>query len=252
MAAITTSRPNACSQAANMRSGPSPRTAWLRDDAWAVYSRECRARKLLGSLANTKNARALVQLLAENEEGLWSFTSQDIALEIARKILTLPGVTPNSTITDLMAGIGGNVIQFAQEFRHVNAIEIDPKRAKILRNNVDVFGFANVNVYSGGFQDHIGQLTQDIVYFDPPWGLNYKLHSRLRIMINGPNDSQSSLEQAVCDMRDRALYAVVKIPVNYDMDYFAQNTASVCCVVSSKNFTRPNSMRIIILRYIKC
>ena len=85
------------------------------------------------------------------------------------------------TITDATAGVGGNSISFAHEFKHVHAIEIDNTRSKFLASNLEVYQFTNVNVYNDDCQNIIYSLYHDVIFFDPPWGgKNYKKFTNLK------------------------------------------------------------------------
>lgn len=76
------------------------------------------------------------------------------------------------TITDACANVGGNTIQFASIFDKVNAIEFLPLEYNRLRNNVQVYKFNNVKVFTGDGINNIitNKVEQDIIFFDPPWG----------------------------------------------------------------------------------
>lgn len=75
------------------------------------------------------------------------------------------------SVTDGTACIGGNVISFARRFARVNAVELSPQRARMLRHNVDVVGVGpRVTVMCGSYLDVFPLLAQDVVFFDPPWG----------------------------------------------------------------------------------
>lgn len=123
-------------------------------------------------------------------------------------------------ITEMTAGVGGNVLSFAKYFKYVNAIELDPLRYKYLENNVKLYGFDNVNCYNGDSVKILlekDDINQDIVFFDPPWGgSDYKLHSNLRL-----NFGEFSIE-TVCKIlfkSPRNKMVVMKLPNNYDYDF---------------------------------
>lgn len=123
-------------------------------------------------------------------------------------------------ITDMTSGVGGNVLNFARYFKYVNAIEIDRKRYIFLNNNVQVYGFDNVNCYYGDSVQLLiekDDLVQDIVFMDPPWGgRDYKLHHNLRLKL-----SNHPIEH-ICNllfMKERNKMVVLKLPNNYDFDF---------------------------------
>ena len=72
-------------------------------------------------------------------------------------------------------------MSFGKYFQYLTAVELDPKRAKMLEHNLDLckrhatFGFvANKRVFCGDYtklmRTQIGR--SDIIFFDPPWGGN--------------------------------------------------------------------------------
>lgn len=123
-------------------------------------------------------------------------------------------------ITEMTAGVGGNVLNFAKYFKYVNAIEIDTVRYNYLRKNIELYEYNNVNCYN---EDSVSLLIekddigQDIIFFDPPWGgKDYKLHVNLRLKFG-----QFSIEN-VCKIlfqRSDNKMIVMKLPNNYDFDF---------------------------------
>lgn len=184
-----------------------------------------------------------------DDEGLWSMTHHKISEELAQKLLSLSGMKSSSIITDTMSSIGGNTIPFAKVFQHVNAIELDSCRTKMLKHNIGLFGLTNITIYRDYYQNVISDLQQDCVYFDPPWGIDYKKYDKLTLDIGAPGGRMVPIEDAICALEDSAKYAMVKLPLNYDMEYFKNNIAGVCSIVAQKEYPRPNSMKAVIVRY---
>ncbi|AYV85729.1 MAG: putative RNA methylase [Satyrvirus sp.] len=123
-------------------------------------------------------------------------------------------------ITDMTAGVGGNVINFAKYFKYINAIEIDQIRCNYLNKNIRLYGYDNVNCYNQDSLDLLinnDDIIQDIIFFDPPWGgKDYKLFNNLRLMFG-----KYSVED-VCHLlfkRERNKMIVLKLPNNYDFGY---------------------------------
>jgi 16S rRNA G966 N2-methylase RsmD len=123
-------------------------------------------------------------------------------------------------ITEMTAGVGGNVLNFAKYFKYVNAIEIDTTRYNYLHRNVKLYDHENVNCYNA---DSIKMLiegddiVQDIVFFDPPWGgKDYKLFTNLKL-----NFGQYTIEEVCCRLlaREQTKMIVMKLPNNYDFDH---------------------------------
>jgi len=123
-------------------------------------------------------------------------------------------------ITEMTAGVGGNVLNFAKYFKYVNAIEIDTTRYNYLNKNIKLYGYNNVNCYNDNSMNLLinqDDIFQDIVFFDPPWGgKDYKLFSNLRLQFG-----HFSIEN-VCRIlfqRKSNKMIIMKLPNNYDFDY---------------------------------
>lgn len=123
-------------------------------------------------------------------------------------------------ITEMTAGVGGNVFNFAKYFKYVNAIEINPERFEYLEKNIKLYELDNINCYNDDSLNLLvdqDDINQDIIFFDPPWGgVNYKLSDKLRL-----NFGEYSVEN-VCKIlfkRPRNKMIVMKLPNNYDFDF---------------------------------
>lgn len=123
-------------------------------------------------------------------------------------------------VTEMTAGVGGNVINFSKYFKYVNAIEIDFLRYNYLNKNIKLYGYDNVNCYNQDSLEMLiekDDLVQDIIFFDPPWGgKDYKLHLNLRITFG-----QYSIEDVCRRLFQRACnkMIVLKLPNNYDFQF---------------------------------
>jgi len=126
-------------------------------------------------------------------------------------------------ITEMTAGVGGNVLNFAKYFKYVNAIEIDPIRYNYLDKNIILYDFENVNCYnedSINFLIDKNDIVQDILFFDPPWGgKDYKLFSNLKLTF-GPYSIEN-----VCKLLFQKKYnkmIIMKLPNNYDFNFMIE------------------------------
>ena len=155
-----------------------------------------------------------------DQEALYSVTDSSSADSMTSIISRLPGVSPSSTITDLTACVGGNVISFARVFRAVNAVEIDAVRFDLLRHNVhEILGEGrNIVFRHGDAIEQVALLRQDIIFMDPPWGgTDYmKCSGSLKMYLSGRNIGE------LCEnlFRNHARYIAVKVPVNFDVEDF--------------------------------
>jgi 16S rRNA G966 N2-methylase RsmD len=126
----------------------------------------------------------------------------------------------NMTLTDATAGIGGNTISFAQTFGKVNAIEINNIQYKALVNNLKEYKFNNVDSFFSNCLTIVPNLTQDVIFIDPPWGgKKYKQEKYLKLKINNINlsDIINHWKKSCKNLK----MVVIKIPKNFDMSSFS-------------------------------
>lgn len=186
-----------------------------------------------------------------DDEATWSFTHLRIGYDLARFLSRLPGISPKSTITDATASVGGNVIAFSKYFDHINAIELNPDRKTMLDFNCRLLGIdKKVTTYQGYAQDYIYTLKQDIIFFDPPWGTDYKKKANMRIVIGSPTGSQT-FESLIKSTAGHTKYCMVKLPNNYDIDHLKKEVASVYELIHIEWHGRPNSMAIVVFGPLK-
>jgi hypothetical protein len=199
-----------------------------------------------------------------DDEGCYSFTHLDIGKKIIIALITLPEIAQltlydqhsktiiiDATITDITAGIGGNVIAYAKYFTDVNAIELNSDRKKMLDANLRLLHFTKdnddadpentVHTFCGRGQDIMRDLASHVISFDPPWGgPEYKSRDSITLQMDG-----SPIEEIINDALSVAFYVVVKLPTNYNMKFFTDNCHGV--IVKELEFGKPNSCKILIL-----
>jgi predicted RNA methylase len=185
-----------------------------------------------------------------DDEGLWSLTHHRVSAAICAELLALPDITSGSIITDAMAGAGGDSIAFARHFALVNAVEVNRERAEMLSYNRGLFAVTNMKIYRGYYQRVANQLRQDVIYFDPPWGVDYKNNpvGTLRLHVHGVNGLER-IEDTIMSMHGRAKYCVVKLPYNYDIAYLLDAIAEVGRVIVGRTFDYPGTCDIHIIRF---
>lgn len=222
--------------------------------------RQIKEKRLAMSLSLQKNNRIYKLLHSASEqikkkfkfddEGLYSFTNLSIGDEFAAKLLSLPKINRNSIIIDLFGGLGGSVISLAKQFTTVHTTECDNERFSMLRYNISLFKLTNVVMYNGCYEKYIKNLFCDIVFIDPPWGVNYKQFQSLRLYIT-TSSGRKSLENACIDIirTCKPKYLALKLPLNYDVKYFigAVEEDFNLKIVGSLEYSKPNSMRIILI-----
>ncbi len=159
-----------------------------------------------------------------DRESLNYISTRNVADEITKIIkffLLERNIDPkNMIITDMTAGVGGDTISFARNFKSVNAVEINKTRSEYLQNNINVFNLTNVRIYNDDCIKIISNIDDhNIIYIDPPWGgKHYKFFNNLRLTV-----SNLSLE-TIClmllnknVMKKIPQFIVLKLPKNYDI-----------------------------------
>ncbi|CAK9816789.1 Trimethylguanosine synthase [Anthophora plagiata] len=99
-----------------------------------------------------------------DRESWFSVTPEKIAEHIAERCKC-------DTIIDAFCGAGGNAIQFAFTCEKVLAIDIDPVKIQLARNNARIYGVDDrIEFILGDFLKLAPKLIADVVFLSPPWG----------------------------------------------------------------------------------
>ncbi|KZC14704.1 Trimethylguanosine synthase [Dufourea novaeangliae] len=99
-----------------------------------------------------------------DRESWFSVTPEKIAQHIAERCRC-------DTIIDAFCGAGGNAIQFAFTCEKVFAIDIDPVKIELARNNARIYGVDDrIEFIVGDFLQLAPKLFADVVFLSPPWG----------------------------------------------------------------------------------
>ncbi|XP_051015694.1 trimethylguanosine synthase [Acomys russatus] len=103
-----------------------------------------------------------------DKEGWFSVTPEKIAEHIAGRVSQS---FKCDIVVDAFCGVGGNTIQFALTGKRVIAIDIDPVKIDLARNNAEVYGIADkIEFICGDFLLLAPCLKADVVFLSPPWG----------------------------------------------------------------------------------
>ncbi|XP_037658739.1 trimethylguanosine synthase [Choloepus didactylus] len=103
-----------------------------------------------------------------DREGWFSVTPEKIAEHIAGRVSQS---FKCDIVVDAFCGVGGNTIQFALTGKRVIAIDIDPVKIDLARNNAEVYGVADkIEFICGDFLLLASRLKADVVFLSPPWG----------------------------------------------------------------------------------
>ncbi len=217
------------------------------NQSYSTTSMRNRMLKMLAPLP-----KRLATQIKFDPEASWSFTDLRIGYSLAQRVLNLPGINKKSVIFDATASIGGNTIAFAKYFDNIYSCELDNCRKQMLDHNLQLLGLTsnpnkNIITYCGYAQDYLDQLQYDVVFFDPPWGTDYKQHDKLRIKLNH-NDIEQSFESVVAMAARNAKYIVVKLPQNYDLDFFTNALDGVVEIIHKEWHGRPNTALNMIMK----
>lgn len=164
-----------------------------------------------------------------SEEGMYSMTKNVDSEMIINAIKSVIGESLNSySITDATANVGGDTIRFAMNFKNVNSVEINKSNYDVLKNNISVYNFDNINLYNNDIASVWNDLSikTDILFIDPPWGgKDYMKKSKINLYL-GDSPLNNFLGKNVLLNPNRPYYIFLKVPFNYDLDLI-QNLPNV-------------------------
>lgn len=146
-----------------------------------------------------------------------------------------------SIIVDYTSGVGGNVLSFGKFFKKIYAIELDEFRADYLMNNIEVYGYKNIFVINKCAiefnNNELIDLNPNVIFVDPPWGgTGYKNSESLTLSLGNLQMEElviditkkfSSHYTQLVNLNQKEKYnnynnkfIVLKLPKNYDVEYF--------------------------------
>lgn len=128
--------------------------------------------------------------------------------------------TNNITVTDATSNNGSDTIMLAKYFKNVNAIELNKTNYIVLKNNIDVYGFTNINLINGDSTVELNSTNQDVIYIDAPWGgRDYKKMKQLKLFLG-----RMELSDIYTKFKNRTKLFIFKVPYNYDINNFIIRT----------------------------
>jgi len=152
----------------------------------------------------------------------------------------------NAIITDATAGVGGDTISFANNFKFVYAIELDKLRAEYLTNNIGVYDLKNTKVINDDCTKILNHIdNHDVIFIDPPWEPNdepYKNQVKLRLPLSFYESIEAYCNRLMDEtyMKKVPKLIVLKLPKNYDTLHFYKT-------VKNKNMYYYDLKKMIIL-----
>lgn len=136
-------------------------------------------------------------------EAIYSVSMPTEATEITKIIKYY---YPNSkTIADMNANVGGNSIDFCTNFDFVYSVELDNYTSQLLKNNLDIYKFKNVEVLNMDCMNFNKKV--DVHFYDPQWtGILYGLNKNISLHYEQTN-VVDVLKPNFC----------IKVPNNYNV-----------------------------------
>lgn len=158
------------------------------------------------------------------DEGKYSVTHPVDANLISNLIISL--FSNKYTILDGTANVGGNSISFAKYFKKVISIELNKKNYNVLKNNISLFNFKNIELIHGNTLDYLDKLDYDILFLDPPWGgTNYKKMGVLDLKLGS-----KFIREIILEIKNKNKTGIVlKLPKNFRLtkDYLVGNNLQI-------------------------
>lgn len=140
------------------------------------------------------------------------------------------------SITDGTACIGGNARMFVGVFNRVNLVDISKIHMDILLHNFRVLGLSNrsdVNIVMGNYLNVATQLSQDIIFLDPPWGgVNYYTKKNGALYFLDDNGEKVLIHKWINTVLYKcAKMIVLKVPKYYSTRAFIDMSKFKCVEV---------------------
>lgn len=150
----------------------------------------------------------------------------DIISKIISHHLLVYNLNPQKiTIIDYTSGVGGNVLSFSKFFYCVYAVEICKQRCEYLENNINVYGYKNINIINDcsiKFNNNsMIDINPNVIFIDPPWGgIEYKNNESLLLSLG-----EMSIEELLIDIVSKfSKFYLNKFneynKINYDYDNY--------------------------------
>ena len=209
----------------------------INDDKFYISNKVARIFPVLKNFNNFSKIKI-------DDESFCYITIREIA-DIMSKIICFHLLEHNlnpqkSKIVDYTSGVGGNVLSFSKYFKYVYAIELSEKRAEYLQNNINVYGFKNIQVINGCAiefsSSKLLEINPSVIFIDPPWGgVNYKNSDSLILNLGSvpieelifqiaTKFSNYYIEVVNSNPKEKSnnfnnKFIILKLPKNYDIEY---------------------------------
>lgn len=141
-------------------------------------------------------------------------------LEVMKR--TISYVLPSTSISDLIitdatAGVGGDTLAFAKEFKYVNSVEIQKIHHNVIKNNSALYHLDNINHINDDYTKIYNKLFQNVIFIDSPWGgTQYKNMEESQLTLFGTDIPFNTVVADVLKINpDTILF--IKTPSNYNI-----------------------------------
>ena len=152
--------------------------------------------------------------LKMTSEGMYSVSGKEGSKFVSKIILKNMKKNKNITVTDCTGNNGSETLMFAKYFTKVNSIEIDDINYQVLKNNIDVYEYKNINLIKGNSIIELHNLEQDVIVIDAPWGgPDYKSKQKLKLYLDN-----LEISDIFNQFKNKAKLFILKVPFNYDIN----------------------------------
>jgi hypothetical protein len=187
-----------------------------------------------------KNNKIDMNKLVITEEGKYSVSKRKGAIKLVNIIYKIMK-TKDVVVTDATANVGSDSLMLAKYFKKVNSIELNTINYAALKNNVEVYGYKNINIINGDSLKVLDSLNQDVLVADFPWGgPDYKKHKYTKLYIG-----TTELSDFYKKFKNNAKLHIYKVPYNYDINNFLINTGLIKIVIYS--FKNKDKIKYLLL-----
>lgn len=127
-------------------------------------------------------------------------------------------------ITDATSCVGGTLMSCIEPFGIINAVELNPVHAKLLKNNLcTIFPVKcnDINFVNANYLDvwDTFKPKSNVIIFDPPWGgCDYYKEVNLKLYLKDSSGKSIEIVDIINMMKTQTDLVMVRIPYNYDMD----------------------------------
>ena len=151
---------------------------------------------------------------------IFSVTPQDQS-EFTANLLDYfysPQELKTKILTDVGAGVGGNVWSLAKKVKHVNCVEMNSLQSQMLQHNMDLLEIKNLTIHTANYVEVRYEISQDILFADPPWGgLDYKNQGEY-VTEYEFEGKKFPIDQIV--KTTKAELVMLKLPINHSLKCF--------------------------------